>query len=65
MAPKLSIEYVSRARLLLSLEDFEPELIKEVQVVIEKSKADDGGAAPEVEAPEVFAGIGDRIRPSP
>jgi hypothetical protein len=43
------------------VEDFEPELIEEVQVVIEKVKADDRGAAPEVDAPEVFADIGDRI----
>jgi very-short-patch-repair endonuclease len=43
------------------VEDFEPELIEEVQVVIEKAKADDGGVALDVETPEVFADIGDRI----
>lgn len=41
--------------------DFEPELIEEVKLVIENAKADDGGAAPEVDTPEVFADIGDRI----
>ena len=43
------------------VENFEPEVIEEVQVVIEKAKADDGGAALDVDAPEVFADIGDRI----
>ena len=43
------------------MEDFEPQLIEEVQGVIEKAKADDGGAAVEMEAPDVFADIGDRI----
>jgi len=42
-------------------DDFEPEFIEDVQVVIEKAKADNGGSKPEVEALEVFADIGDRI----
>jgi very-short-patch-repair endonuclease len=43
------------------VEDFEPEVLEEVQVALEKAKADDGRVAPEVEASEVFADIGDRI----
>jgi len=43
------------------MEDFEPELIQEVQAVIEKAKANDGRDEPEVEALEVIADIGDRI----
>lgn len=42
-------------------EDFEPELIEEAQIVIEKAKADEIDGATEVDVPEVYADIGDRI----
>ena len=43
------------------VEELEPELINEVQVVIEKATSDDGEAARELDAPSVFADIGDRV----
>lgn len=43
------------------VEDFGPEVVEEVQDVIEKAKADDAGLAFEPELAEVFADIGDRV----
>lgn len=43
------------------LEDFEPEIMEEVQDVIEKAKADKADPISESDAPEVFSDIGDRI----
>jgi len=44
-----------------TVEDFEPEVIEEVQDAIERAKGDEVGPAAETDAPELFADIGDRI----